>query len=211
MFALRKRRLRRGGLRRLAIAAAGAALASLCIAASPVSASASTIPVLIASQGQQAHQCAVLGSPDQFGNEGVVCVDLIASMDYFGDEWASTQVEGLCQNIRSSPPKVVQCAAIDINAALSNAVSGPSNSLDVGCSNDCPVTTREYWPIRSQPADTSGDCRTNLDDNFWSVMYGQGAWTHIQLPGSNNKVYLSSQTPGNDSGNLSSGHYQICP
>lgn len=211
MFAVRKRRLSPRGLRRLAIAAAGAALASLCIAASPVSASASTIPILFASEGQQAHHCAVLGQPDRLGNEGVVCVDLIAEDDEFGDVLAVSQVEGLCQNINYTPAKVVKCDAIDIYATLANAVTGAGTRIEVTCTTNCPSTTRQYWPIEYDYVDITGNCTTDLDDNFWSVIYGQGALTYIQLPGSHNKVYLSSLTPGNDSGNLSSGHYQICP
>lgn len=79
-------------------------------------------------------------------------------------------------------------------ATLSNAVTGFPRRIEVGCANDCPLTTREYWPIWSQLSDTSGNRTTNLDDNFWSVIFGQGALTYIQLPGSNYKVYLSSLT-----------------
>ena len=197
------------GKRRLAAVAAGAALAGLCIAGSATNASASTPGVLYAANGDQAHQCNVIGS-DQYGNQGVVCADLIATINlYNGEPQALAVAEVFCQN---SQKIVVQCAETHGYVALANAQTGAGTRVEGDCGHSylrC-SSGRNYWAAGDGFLDTSGNCLTSLLDNYWGVVFGQGALTSIELPMSDKWVYLNSSN-ANDSGNESSGHDQVCP
>lgn len=57
---------------------------------------------------------------------------------------------------------------------------------------------------------SSSNCQTSLANNAWAVLFGQGAQTSIQLASYDQLMFLGSPA-ANDSGNQSTGHYQICP
>jgi hypothetical protein len=200
------------GIRRLAAIAAAAAAAGLCVAASAASASAS-VPVFWVGDGQEAHQCTVIGS-DQYGNQGVVCADLLTAEPVLGDPEVQAQVEIICQNPSSGKPFNGEepCAEAHAYGALANAQAGAGYRYEWACGHSYGAcsASRNIWPIGTQDElDYSSDCQTSLTYNYWAVVYGQGALTSIELPGSGKWVYLGPPQ-ANDSGNQSSGHYQIC-
>ncbi len=197
--------------------AAAAAVAGLCIAAGPaVSASASAptlhaayYPTLYAAYYQEAHQCTVIGT-DYWGNAGVVCADLIADPNTLGFPEARAQVEIICQNAAGAEQ---QCAEAHAYGALANAQTGAGYRYEFDCGHSYgPCSAgRNIWPMAGQVLHLPApDCFTGLAANFWTVVYGQGALTSIELPGSGKWLYLGSPQ-ANDSGNQSSGHYQVCP
>jgi hypothetical protein len=199
------------GKRRLAAVAASAALAGLGIAGPAVSASAST-PVLYAGAGQEAHKCTVIGT-DRLGNQGVVCADLIADETIFGPEFYG-QVEVICQHSQNGVVQEVQCAEAHAYGALVNAQTGFDQRYEFDCGHSygpCAANNqRNIWTIPGGQPGNGDNCQASLADNYWTVAFGQGNLTSIELPGSDQWVYLDSPA-ANDSGNQSTGHYQICP
>lgn len=195
------------GGRRLAAVAATATLVGLGIAGSATTADAST-PILYASANQMAHKCTVIGI-DQYGNQGVVCADLLAYQYTSGPE-AIAQVEIFCQ---TSSGVVEQCAEAHAYGTLSNAQTGTGSRAEFDCGHAYGRCSggRNYRIMGSQWLEfyANDNCQTSPAYNYWAVIYGQGALTSIELPRSDKWVYLDSAN-ANDSGNQSSGHYQIC-
>jgi hypothetical protein len=205
------------GKRRIAAAvAAVTGAAVMCIAGPATSASAATSP-LYAHLNPVVHKCTILGdavSPvDGVDYEGVLCVDLRA----FTGGPVEADVELLCQVAAGQPNygHEVQCAEADSYAVLANAVHGVSANY-VQCGHTYPAcsATRNIWEIESDPLyDTNSQtCASDTQDNYWTVAYADTYWglTRIELPGSDQWVGLNAVS-GNDSGNESTGHYQICP
>jgi hypothetical protein len=207
------------GKRQLAAAAATATLASLCIAGSAASASAST-NVINASTGNgypQAHQCVIIGRDWPYGNQGIVCADLYAYDTDYGP-MVSGWMEAYCEN---SSNQIVQCAEVNEYGSLANAVNGVGARVNYHCGHSygpcSDITVGIQPPGRNivnvgsaSIGDISATCGTDPVDNYWDVVWGQGNLTAIELPQSDSWVYLSSPA-ANDSGNQSSGHYQVCP
>jgi hypothetical protein len=191
--------------RRKGFVAALGVMAALAITGISLPANAATGPdgftILYASQGQGAHKCEVVGTRDQYGNEGVVCADLFTSSDGAGHYFVRGNVETYCQN---SANVVVQCAGMESVSWLT-AGNGVSTHTPVfGCGHAagaCPVGRWNNYTDGFEYSTNSG-CASNPDslNQVWNIDWIAG--TFIELPQSDKTV-----TP---SANWSTGHYYIC-
>ncbi|HZR51576.1 MAG TPA: FUSC family protein [Streptosporangiaceae bacterium] len=197
-------RMRLTGKRRLVAAAIAAmAVAGLCITGPATAASAST-PILYADRGDVAHQCTIIGGPDSFSEQAVVCVDLDTSLSSTGAPVVKAYAELICELPDGTTRRCLEAVADGVLATGTGV--GPENTpscLGVGCS-----TGRNIWLI-GQKTLSASNC-LGLANNVWAVLYGQGAYTYIQLAPYDNPMYVDWSN-SNDSGNESTGHYQICP
>lgn len=192
------------GKRRLAAAGAIAALAGLCVAGSATSASAST-PVLHARNGDVAHVCTLIGPEDSFTEEAVVCVDMYTSVSSSGDPVVKAYAELICQLPDGYDE---QCLHANAYGALATATGGAGPRYQPSCSGStCSLNGRNVWSIGTKTFSAS-NCGS-LANNAWAVLYGQSALTSIQLA-SYDPLELLGPPYANDSGNESTGHYQIC-
>lgn len=191
------------GKRRLAAAGAVAALAGLCITGSAASASASTT-VLHAGNGDRAHVCTIIGQ-DSHEEQAVVCVDMNTSLSSSGAPVVNAYAELICQLPDGS---TLRCLQANAYGALATATTGAGHRYQPSCSGSNCSTGRNIWFI-GQMTFSSSNCQSSLANNAWAVLYGQGALTSIQLASYDPPMYLGSTA--NDSGNESTGHYQICP
>lgn len=192
------------GKRLLAAAGAIAVLAGLCIAGLATSASAST-QVLHAGRGDRAHQCTLIGPADSFSDEAVVCVDMNTSLSPSGNPVVNAYAELLCQ---LPDGETRRCAQANSYGALSSATGGVGYRYQSSCSGNGCSTGRNVWFI-GQMTFSSSNC-TSLSNNAWAVLYGQNSQTSIQVA-SYDPLELLGSPYANDSGNESTGHYQICP
>ncbi|HEX3513595.1 MAG TPA: hypothetical protein VHT26_06310 [Trebonia sp.] len=191
--------------RRKGFVAALGVMAGLAITSIAVPASAATGPdgftILYASQAQGAHKCEVVGTRDQYGNEGVVCADLWTSSDGAGHYFVRGDVEAYCQN---SANVVVECPSIESESQLT-AGNGVSTRTPIfGCGGAlaaCPVGRWNDYTDGFEYTTNTG-CASNPDslNQVWNVALMGG--TFIELPQSDKTV-----TP---SANWSTGHYYIC-
>lgn len=192
------------GRSRLAAAAVATALAGLCIGVSATSASAST-PVLYASHGDVAHQCTIIGQ-DSHEEQAVVCVDMRTHLSSSGVPVVDAYGELYCQ---LPDGYTLRCLQANGYGTLSTATTGPGFRYQPSCSGSACSTGRNVWFI-GEMTFSSSNCQSSLANNAWAVLYGQGALTNIQLASYDAPMYLGSPA-ANDSGNQSTGHYQICP
>jgi hypothetical protein len=197
------------------IAATGI-VASLCIAGSAGSASASG-SVLNAQSGDVVHQCVQVGH-DNLGNQGVVCVDLDTYMTSDGHEdfpAVQAKMEIVCENNEGAE---VECAEAHEFGLIANAATGAGTRHEFDCGHQWPACSgghnggRDVINIGNDyfPEEGTTTCDFAYINSVWAVVFGQDSQTSIELPGSGEWVYLSSAT-ANDSGNESTGHYYICP
>jgi len=174
------------------------------------------LPILYASDGQQAHKCTVIGSANDSNIdgtvEGVVCADIVTSSDSSGYQ-ALAQIELICQTPEGA---TVQCADAITTAELANASGGvveTSGSWQCGHSYGPCATGRDYVKTinYSYPATSMSDCSSNAAaaTDTWGLAVG-GSSTEIELPGSDDWVSLSSSN-ADDGTNQSTGHFYICP
>ena len=191
--------------RRIAMVAAAGAVAGLCIAGSANSASAS-IPVLHAGRGDVAHVCTIIGGPDNFDEQAVVCVDMHTSLSSSGAPVVDAYAELICELPNGDTRRCLQANAY---GSLSTATGGAGHRYQPSCSGSGCSTGRNIWFIGEMTFPTS-NCQTSLSNNAWAVLFGQSALTSIQLASYDLPMYLGG-TNANDSGNESTGHYQICP
>lgn len=192
------------GRHRLAAAGVAAALAGLCIAGSATSASAST-PVLHASNGDVAHQCTVIGQ-DSHEEQAVVCVDMRTRLSSSGAPVVDAYAELYCQLPDGS---TLRCLQANAYGTLATATAGAGYRYQPSCYGSGCSTGRNIWFI-GEMTFSSSNCQSSLSNNAWAVLYGQSALTNIQLASYDAPMYLGSPE-ANDSGNQSTGHYQICP
>jgi hypothetical protein len=191
--------------RRKGFVAALGVMAALAITGISLPANAATGPdgftILYASQGQGAHKCEVVGTRDQYGNEGVVCADLFTSSDGAGHYFVRGNVETYCQN---SANVVVQCAGMESVSWLTAGNSVSTHTPIFGCGHAagaCPVGRLNNYTDGFEYSTNSG-CTSNPDslNQVWNIDWIAG--TFIELPKSDKTV-----TP---SANWSTGHYYIC-
>jgi hypothetical protein len=197
------------------MAAAVTGVAALGVAWLTGGANAATSP-LYAHLNPVVHVCTVIGdavSPrDGIDYQGVVCIDLRA---HPGGP-VEADVELICQvgPGQSNYGHEVQCAEAETYGSLSNAVNGQQGGTGhCGHAYGSCSTTRNIWEVGTEPLYNTNTktCASDVSDNYWAVAFADTYWgiTAIELPGSDTWVYLNGS--GNDSGNESSGHYQICP
>ncbi|WP_194909308.1 hypothetical protein [Catenulispora rubra] len=164
------------------------------------------ITILYASEFQRTHNCEVIGS-DQYGNQAVVCVDLVTSpmwdtVNVFYPYYVWAEAEAYCQ---TSAGVVEQCANIIVTAEVAQEPSGAAGSSAQVCGHAagaCPVgrlTAGTNQLSYNSSVGCSGDPNSGFD--AWGIALG-GAATVIELPKSGKNVTLSS--------NYGSGHYYIC-
>jgi hypothetical protein len=189
--------------RRLA-AGVAAALAGLCIAGTPTSASAS-IPVLHAGNGDVAHQCTIIGGPDSFSEQAVVCVTMQTSLSSFGAPVVDAYAQLICELPDGTTRR---CLQANVYGALATATAGAGYRYQYSCTGTGCLTGRNTWFIGEMTLSPT-NCQSSLSNNAWAVVYGQDALTSIQLASYDPLMYLGPTA--NDSGNESTGHYQICP
>lgn len=191
--------------RRKGFAAALGVMAGLAISGISLPASAATGPdgftILYASQGAVAHKCEVVGTRDQYGNEGVVCADLFTSSDGAGHYFVRGDVETYCQN---SSNVVVECASMESVSQLTAGNGVSTRSPILGCGHAlgaCPVGRWNTYSDDFEYSTNSG-CASNPDslNQVWNIDWMGG--TFIELPHSDKTVAPSA--------NWSTGHYYIC-
>jgi hypothetical protein len=193
--------------------AAAVAAAGMCIAV-PVGSASASGGVLNASSGDEAHQCTVLDNyTDYDGNQAVVCATLQTNINA-GYPTVGASEDVLCQNVHRVPVQQVRCAEVHEYGAIANAATGAGRRYEFDCGHSwglCPAG-RQTTQMGSYvfPGEGLDTCPFGYANNVWAVVYGQGALTSVELPGSDIWVYLDSSA-ANDSGNESSGHYYICP
>lgn len=187
----------------------GAAVAAvLCIAGTATSASASTPPPTLHANQRDASpaNCTSLGS-DQYGNSGEMCIGLETYPDSNNTStlWAKTMSEIYCIN---SAGAWTQCAEAQLYGTIADGQTGAGTRAEYHCGHAYGPCKPEAVNLgsRSFKASSCG----SLSNNIWGVAYGQGALTGVELPVSGKWVYLGSSN-ANDSGNESTGHYEICP
>lgn len=181
-------------------------------------ANAAALPILHSGQtgsGQEAHSCTVIGSDGT--TEGVVCIDILTGIyDSNSGEgtYARSQIELLCQNISSGA--TVQCAdAVGTWGVYDAAGDGTSDNAECGHSYGACSTGRNYYKGNtidypwSEWSDSNCDTNVSAASDAWAVAYGSGD-TRIELPGSDDWVYLNSGSGANDGSNESTGHFFIC-
>lgn len=207
-------------MRKLSFLASSLLVLSALSFVSAGSASAAT-PVLVAisngNGGQEAHTCTIIGTDGDY--DGVVCIDLSVQPDN-GDVDspynAFARADLYCQTTTSAHTHV-QCANVTSTIGLFDAAGGSSGDKLFACGHSpnakCSTNTNfsvsntinygTNWTADNCTASTSGAT------DAWAVAFGGGETT-IELPGSD-KVVSLSVVNGNDSGNLSNGHYFLCP
>lgn len=165
--------------KRLAGAAAGllALLTGIGIMAPPAGAVTTTVVE---------HVCKVIGA-DSYGNQGVVCTDLLAN-DYGGGYTAQVRTEAYCLDAGTG---LVQCASVTVTneTAYAPASGGTVASADFSdrCghgSGNCPAT-RFYA--------TGFEVPTNLPACIaaaWGVTETTSPGTSVELPKSDQTVPL---------------------
>lgn len=187
-------------------------------------ANATTLPpILYADQGGFAHQCTILGGDGT--TQGVLCIDIVTQSRPTQNGYAAqAQLELVCQQFSLSTLSevAVQCADAKALWGLFN----PSGAIPGGdtFSEECghhygacaPDGQRNYWkstPMTySNSANGINNCsgNVNLPTQVWAVAFSTNFDTAIELPGSDQWVYLTPSN-SNDSPGQSSGHYFICP
>jgi len=192
--------------RRKGFVAALGVMAALAITGISLPANAATGPdgftILYAAQGQGAHKCEVIGTRDQYGNEGVICADLFTSSDGAGHYFVYGNVETYCQN---SANVVVKCPTMEAEDQLTagNGVStrSPINGCGGNALGPCPVGRWNTYSDSFEYSTNSG-CASNPDslNQVWNIDMMSG--TEIELPQSGKIVSPSA--------NWSTGHYYIC-
>lgn len=196
----------RARLRTAALLAGLALIATLGIPTAGAATGSDGFPILYASVGQEAHKCEVVDS-DQYGNQAVICADLITSPTFditsnnvYYPYYVWAEAEALCQ---TSAGVVEQCANIVVNAEVADASSGAAGSATKVCGHAagaCPVG-RLTVDTNYLQYDSSVGCSSDSPYDVWGLVLGGGA-TVIELPKSGKNVTLGS--------NFSTGHNWIC-
>lgn len=205
------------GLKRI-LGVVAAAIALCGMAAAQANADPDNLPILHASQGDQAHACTVIGYDSSY--EAVVCSDIITTYNSVTKDYtAQGRAEVICQTRSSSAVK--QCDGISVVTALEDGVDtipsdaatnwacGYLSDSGTSCSsgrNYVYAHTLSYTPL-------SGTCATNLDstDQVYNVVFGKQSTvdhdTAVYLP---DGAWVNMMT-ANDGSNQNSGHYFVCP
>ena len=166
------------------------------------------MPILYAGNGQEAHECSIIGSAEDSNIdgtvEGVVCADIVTSTGS-GGYAALAQIEIYCQTPEGA---TVQCADAITTAELANASAGvveTSGAWQCGHSYGPCATGRNYVKtINTTYSASLSECSSNVadDTDTWGLAVGGGS-TEIELPGSDDWVSLTSAN-ANDGGSQSS-------
>jgi hypothetical protein len=158
-------------------------------------------PAMAATTTTVEHVCEQIGSPDRYGNIGIICSDLLKVDNGNGTYTAEAQTEGVCENSHGAEE---QCANVTLyNQAYFEADNtifyGTEGYAVCGHQNgNCPAPPTRFTLTNTGGVPGNG---ATCIANAWAVTIADG--TSIVLPGSGTPVYPSGNfgTPHASIGN----------
>jgi hypothetical protein len=148
----------------------------------------------MANTGNQ-HVCEDVGTPDIYGNQAVICTDLITVYYNDGTYQSEAQTEAICENSGTIEP--CESVAIANETAYTNSTGTHVSPVWTdGCAAGL-CGDRSTFAGYAQPQDSSATCIANT----WGVTLASG--TDIKLPGSNTPERITANfgTPHTSIGN----------
>lgn len=174
-------------------------------------AQASALPILYASQGQQAHVCGRIG--DLQGEYEVVCSDIVTGTDSTG-YWAEGRIELICATDLGNV--TVQCEGAQGAFGMFSQQTASSSPTGVACGSlsfspngaSCQSSQRNVWYTNYMHwNDNLTQCTSNINGNnaVWTV-----AFPHSDAVDATTEIATVAYTKVL-SGSLNTGHFWICP